>query len=80
MLKFILIWSSFNRNKYWNRKYKTPTFSDIPSHVTILTMLEAIMTSQDNVADEESRIIVAELREIGKFGGFGEERMQALLE
>ena len=44
------------------KTYKTPTFTGIPPHVTILTMLEAIRTSQDSKTDEVSGNIVAELR------------------
>ena len=44
------------------------------------TMMEAIRTSQDGMADEVSRNIVAELRRRGTFGGFSEERMQSVLE
>ena len=43
-------------------------------------MMEAIRTSQDGMADEVSRNIVAELRRRGTFGGFSEERMQSLIE
>ena len=53
----------------WNKTNKTPTFTGIPPYVTILTMLEAIRTPQDRVADEESGNIVVELRNRGKFGG-----------
>ena len=70
----------FNRNISWNKTDKTTTFTGNPPHVTILTMLEAIRTSQDIMADEVSGNIVAELRKRGTFGGFSEERMQLVLE
>ena len=43
-------------------------------------MLEAIRISQDGMVDEVSGNIIADLRKRGTFGGFGEERMQSLLE
>ena len=64
----------------WNKTDKTPTFTGITPHVTILTMLEAISTYQDGMADEESENIIAELRKRGIFGGFSEYRMQSFLE
>ena len=64
----------------WNKTYKTPNFTGIPPHVTILTMLEAISTSQDGMSDEVSGDIVADLTKIGTFGGFSQERMQLVLE
>ena len=64
----------------WNKTDETPTFTGILPHVTILTMLEAIMESQDGTEDEVSGNIIAELRNIGTFGGFSEERMQLVLE
>ena len=33
----------------WNKTDKTPTFTGIPPHVNISTMLEAIRTSQDGM-------------------------------
>ena len=36
----------------WNKTDKTPTFNGITPHVTILTMLEAIKTSQDGMENE----------------------------
>ena len=59
----------------WNKKDKTQTFTEIPPHVTNLTMLEAIRTSQDGMAYEVSGNIIVELRKRGTFGGFGEERI-----
>ena len=80
---FILVWSPFslfdkhfNRNFPWNKTDKTPTFNGIPPHVPILTMLEAIRTYQDGMADEVSENIIAELRKIVGFSGFSEERMK----
>ena len=35
----------------WNKTDKTPTFNGITPNVTILTMLEAICTSQDSMED-----------------------------
>ena len=35
----------------WDRADKTPTLTGIPPHITILTMLEAIRTSQDVMVD-----------------------------
>ena len=64
----------------WNKTDKTPTFTGIPPHIAILTMLEAIRTSQEGMADEVSGNIVAELRNRGTFGGFSEERVHLLLE
>ena len=64
----------------WNKTDKTPTFNGIPPHVTIFTMLEAIMTSQNSTADEVSGNIVVELRKRGIFGGFSEDIMQLVLE
>ena len=43
-------------------------------------MLETIRASQDGMSDEVSGNIIAELRKRGKFGGFGEERMQSVIE
>ena len=43
----------------WNKTYKTTTFTGITPDVTILTMLEAIRTSQDGMMDKESGNIVA---------------------
>ena len=63
-----------------NKTYKTPNFTGIPPHVAILTMSEAISTSQDGMADKESGNIVAELRKRGTFGSFSEDRIQLLLE
>ena len=48
--------------------------------MTILTMLEAIRTSQDGMVDKVSGNIIAELSKRGKFGGFSEEKMQSFLE
>ena len=63
----------------WNKTDKTPTFTGITPHVTILTMLETIRTSQDGMTDEVFWNIVVQLRKRGTFGGFSEERMQLLL-
>ena len=63
-----------------NKTDKTPTFTGIIPHVTVLTMLEDIKTSQDGMADEVSGNIVAELRKRRKFGCFSEERTQLVLE
>ena len=63
-----------------NKTDKTPTFTGIPPPVTILTMLEAIRTSQDVMTDEVQGNIVAELSKRGTFGGFSEERIQQQLE
>ena len=54
----------------WNKTDKTTTFTRIQSHVTILTMLKAIRTSQDSVSDEVLGDIVVALRKRGTFGGF----------
>ena len=43
----------------WNQRDKTPNFTGIPPHVTILTMLEAIRTYQDGMADKVSGNIVS---------------------
>ena len=59
-----------------NKKYKTPTFTGFPPHVKMLTMLEAIRTYQDGMADELFGNFVAELRKKGTFDDFSEERMQ----
>ena len=59
----------------WNKTDKTPTFNGITPRVTILTMLEAIRTSQDGMADEVSGNIVAQLSKRGNFCDFSEERM-----
>ena len=64
----------------WNKTDKTPNFTGIPPHVTILTTLEAIRTSQDGMVEKLSGNIVAELRKRGKFGCFSEERIQLLIE
>ena len=64
----------------WDKTDKALIFTGIHPHLTILTMLEAIRTSQDIMADEVSGNIVAELSKLGNFGGFSEERMQSLLE
>ena len=64
----------------WNITDKAPTFTGIYPNVTILTMLEAIRTSQEGIADELSGNTVAELMKRGTFGGFNEERIQLLLE
>ena len=64
----------------WYKTDKTPTLTGIPPHVTILTILEAIRTSQDGMEDEVSGNIFAELRKRGVFCGFIEERMHSLLE
>ena len=61
-------------------KNKTPIFTGILPHITISTMLEAIMKYQDGMADEALGNIVSELRKRGKFGGFSEEMMQFFLE
>ena len=64
----------------WNKTDKTPTFTGIPPHVTILTMLESIRTYQDGMADEVSDNIVSEFSKRGTFGGFSEDMMHSLLE
>ena len=64
----------------WNKTDKTPNYTGIPPHVTILTTLEAIRTYQDSMVDEVLGNIVAELRKRGKFERFSEERMQSVLE
>ena len=64
----------------WNKTEKTPTYTRIYPHETILTMLEAIRTSQDVMADEELDNIVTELSRRGTFGGFSEDGLQSLLE
>ena len=43
----------------WNKTDNTPTFTGIPPHVTILTILEAIRISQDVMVDEVSGNIIA---------------------
>ena len=47
-------------------------------HVTILIRLEAIKTSQDDMADEVSGNIVVELRKKGTLCDFSELRMQSM--
>ena len=42
----------------WNKTDKTPTFNDNPTHVTRLTMLEAIRTSQDGMVDDVLGILL----------------------
>ena len=70
-----------SREKFtWNKTDKTPTFTGIPPHVIILTMLEAIRIYQGGMEDGVSGNIVAELLKRGTFGGFSEERMQSVLE
>ena len=64
----------------WNKTDKTATFTGIPPHVTILTMLEVIRIIWEGMVDELSGNIIAELRKRGTFGRFSEERMQLLLE
>ena len=64
----------------WNKPDKIPTFTGISPRVTILTMLEAISTSQDSMADEVLGNIVAELIKRGNFGGFDDDSMQSLIE
>ena len=64
----------------WNKTYKAPTFTGVTPHVTILTILEAIRTSQDGMVDEVSGNILSELRNRLKFCGFSDESMQLLLE
>ena len=63
----------------WNKTDNTPTFTGVPPHVTILTMLEAIRTYQDGMSDEVLGNIVAELKNRGTFGSFSEERMHLVL-
>ena len=46
-------------NFTWNKTDKTPNFTGISPHVTILTILESIRKSQDNILDEVSGNIVA---------------------
>ena len=42
-----------------NKPEKTPTFTGVtPTHVTILTILESIRTSQDGMADNYWRILL----------------------
>ena len=64
---------------FWNKTDKAPTFTEIPTHGTILTKLEAIRTYQDGIADEVSVNIVAELRKRGISRRFSEEMMQSVL-
>ena len=71
---------NFDRKVPWNKTDNTHTLTGIPPHVNILTMPETIRKSQDGIADEVSRNIVAELRRRRKFGGFSEERLQSVLE
>ena len=60
----------------WDKVDKTPTFTGTPPpDVTILTMLEAIRTSQDVMGDNVSVNIVAEWRKRGIFHGFIGEMM-----
>ena len=63
----------------WNTTDITPTFDGILTHVTILTILEAIRISQGGMLDEVLGGIVPDLRKRGTFGGFSEERTQSLL-
>ena len=65
-------------NFHCNKTDKTTTFTGIPTHVTILTMLEAIRTSQDGMEDEVLGNIIAELRKRGTFGGFSEVRIESV--
>ena len=67
-------------NYLWNKTDKTPTFTGIIFHVTILTLLEAIRSSQEDMVDEVMGNIAAELRKQGTFVSFREKRMQSLLE
>ena len=64
----------------WNKTVKTPTFTGITPHVTILNVLVAISTSQDGTLDEVLGNFVADLRKRGIVGGFSEERMHSFLE
>ena len=59
---------------------KIPAFTGIPTHVTILTMLKAIRTSQYGMADEVSGNIIAKLSNRETFGCFSKDRIQFLLE
>ena len=43
----------------WNKTDKTPTFTGITPHVTILTMLETIRKSQDGMSYEFFGDIIA---------------------
>ena len=63
----------------WNKTDKTPTFTGILPHVTILTILEAIRKYQDGMADKLSVNIVADLRKRRTFGGFSKKRIQSVL-
>ena len=63
----------------WNKTDKTPTFTGITPHITILTMLKSTRISQDGMVNEASGNIILELRKRGTFGGFSEERIQSLI-
>ena len=70
----------FNIKIYLEQNRKDTQFHWDNPYVTILTMLEAIRTSQDGMSDEVSGNIIAELRKRGTFGGFSEDRMHYFLE
>ena len=63
----------------WNKIDKLPTFTGILPHITILTMLEDIRTSQEGMADEVSENIAAELSMRGAFFCFSGNRVHPLL-
>ena len=67
----ILSTEKFPLNKIDN----TPTFTVIFPHVTIFTMLGAIRTSQDGMAEELLENIIVELMKRGTFIVFSVESM-----
>ena len=73
---FSLFDQAFNRKNIWDKIDKTPTFNGVTPHVTILTVLKAIRTSQDGILDEVLGGIISEFRNRGTFGRFSEERIQ----
>lgn len=64
----------------WNKTEHTPHVTGIPPHVSIMTMLEVIISKQETLSGDVSSAIITEMDERGTFGGFNQNRMQTMLD
>lgn len=63
----------------WSKTTQTPSFTGIPPHVTILTMLKKVSDTQDRIPQAIVGDVIEELDERGTLGGFDEKRMRGML-
>jgi hypothetical protein len=63
----------------WSKTAQTPSFTGIPPHVTMLTMLKKVSDSQDAMPKEVVGDVIKELDDRGTLGGFNENRMRGMI-